>query len=193
MKKYYSKFLYIANRLKGYLRSDSYWAKESIPICYAVRDGDINKFNEIFNPANPYINFPNLASEVVFNGSCEVFLAVEKAGIENNLMEEDFYKNVFHGSFHRDNVELIKHLIDTKKFSVLDINEGLFTSAVINGANKTLTYMLYDLNYQVNNDVVNRLKEDYPSVVDIVQKRDLFISLNNVGIKEVPKKNRPKI
>lgn len=194
MKKYYSKFLSVIDGLKNKIKSSNDWATEANLSHDAVTKGDFDEFKKNLNPKNPLLNFGQYGVDVAINGSYELFLQVEKAGIESNLITPKFYENAFNWSFARDNLDIVKNLIDRKQFSPQDINDSLFKSVIQNEADKIFTYMLYDLNYQVNNNLHTWLQQQpAPEAISKIEKRNLFFELNEKVISDAPKKNRPKI
>lgn len=199
MNKYVSKFLSIFNHFKDNLaifENENNFKTKANTTNDALKDGDFDTFVKHFIPTNPFASFCEYGVTLAINGSYDLFLKVEKFGIENNVIDQKFYNNIFDWSFSRDNHEIVKYLTDKNHFSVFNIDDKLFKTIVENDAKNLLMFTLYDLNYQPSKDIVKWLEiASHTEIIDKIQKRDLLFELNSMKSNDNPpyKKSRVKI
>jgi hypothetical protein len=198
MNKYLTKFLSIINPFKdglGAFQSQTNFLATANMASDALKEGDFDKFVKNFNPSNPFLSFKDYGCQLAINGNYDLFLKVEKVGIETDVIDQLFYRNLFDWSFSRDNIDIVKHLIDNGHFKASDIDDNSFLTIVKQDAEKLLLYILYDLNYQPTRNIITWLtvEDPNPRIISMIEKRDLFMELDGMKVNDVPKKNRPKI
>jgi hypothetical protein len=188
------------NWIKDLFRNQGYWSNQAYYTQKAVTEGNIQKFEQICNGRNPDIDFSNLITHAILKDNLELFFKIEKKAIEakktkissrnfenrykNKHLKYLFYNEVIGTAIIRDNIELIKYLIQNKKIDTKEAFDGyaVFQMSIFK-SDKILKYVLFDLNIAISDILMQKLECDpkgnrHAKTLDLIEKRNIYFELN---------------
>jgi hypothetical protein len=197
-------FLNISNSIswiKDLFRNNDFWYNQDFYTEKAVKEGNIKKFEQICNGRNPHTDFSYLSSYAILQDNLELFFKIEQKAIQarkNRASSRNFekkyktkhlkylfYNEVIDAAITRDNIELVKYLIENKK---IDKKEAFDGHSVLQMARydayKVLKYVLFELNIPLSDILMQKLEYDdngnkHTKTLDLIEKRNMYFQLNS--------------
>ena len=207
----------ISHRIKNLFKNDIQRNKDFTELTICLHLGKLEKFEEFFYKRYDPRSFYLLAPAAVSSGKLEVFIKLEKKGIELNKIHKfnhkslktslydkikmaidgDFYGEALYKTMSTNNKEVLEYLIDNKHISSLDITDLHIFRASCSNSDKVLQYILYDLKYQISDSLMKKLKCDdegitHTEIIELIEKRDLLFELDK-DLNEKDVANKPKL
>lgn len=151
-----------------------------------LQAGSLEKFEEFFNERYDSRTFLLLIPSAIGNGKLETFLKLEEKAIEFKIINKSFYEIILNSVMSYDNKDVLKHLIINKNFNSFDITTEHIMEASSRNSIRVLEYILYDLKYPINNNLMQHLhhcaketkNEKHTKTIELIEKRDLLFQLD---------------